>query len=65
MSEIKIEEITRIKLDRDEKLLVRLPDDADQEQFDQVRKSILNFFKITPDRLLMYSGEVEFKKVKP
>lgn len=65
MSEIKIEEIARIKLESDEKLLVRLPEDAGHEQFESVRESLLKFFQLTPDRILLYSGDVEFKKVKP
>ena len=64
MSEINIKEITRIKLEPTEKLLVRLPDDASGENVKEVRESLLKFFGLTPNRLMVYVGDVEFKKVQ-
>lgn len=64
MSEIKIDRISVIKLEPGEKLLVRLPEGSSKEEFDQTRESILKFFNIMPDKLLLYAGEVEFKKVR-
>ena len=64
MSEIKIQEITKIKLDRDEKLLVKVPEGTTKEEKNTMRESLQNFFAIQPDRLLIYSGQVEFKVVE-
>ena len=62
--EIKIKEIAKIKLEPSEKLLVKVPDGSNAENIEEVRKSILKFFNIMPDRLLVYAGDVEFKKVQ-
>jgi len=60
---IAIEKISSIKIERTEKLLVRVPSGIDEEERDSMRESLLKFFGLTTDRLLIYSGEIEFNKI--
>lgn len=60
---MKISEISKIKLDPNDKLVVRLPDGTTAEEEEVVRNSLLKFFGITPNRLLIYQGDVDFQVV--
>lgn len=60
---MEIEEIKKIKLNKGGVLAVRLPDDIDIDQVNNVRKVLESIF---PDnKVTVYCGEVEFTNIGP
>lgn len=60
---MQIVEIKKIKLDNNDKLMVRLPNGTSPEAEAAARESLIKFFNISPNRLLIYQGDVEFEVV--
>jgi hypothetical protein len=57
-----VEEVTKLKLEEGEALLVRLPRDADHRLFDMCHKALKSAFPNNP--ILLFDEELEFKVVK-